>query len=313
MLKTSNLAKFIRKESLDMPTLPKKILTERKLVSSPSSLSPTVVSLNCPNCSCNFYLTTTLPPEKKKEEITIPIVPEEGKEEKKEEGKEEKKEEIYSDYDESGNLKGLRKFNKLKLEEKCFSAAIVGTRRSGKTRLMTDLVNVQQYDDVLIFKGHNFPTELEAKLSVVLAQESWFIGLEGKNFIDAMEKIMDYQKLFPENKVLVFFDDMLHVERKTLQHPKVCKFFESTYPMNVSVLLSAQSVKSILPSMRPSFNLFFFFKEYNRTATKDIFDICGNTLLAKDFYGVLDHFTDNYGALVYHKHSTKGELYWYKV
>jgi hypothetical protein len=331
MLKASNLAKFIRKEKL---TFSKINFDEHKLaLNNSSSSSAFSVVTQCPNCHHELKLSLSCGQkiEEKEEKILIPSATSNmNLEKKRKEGEKDEKVDFPS-----ANVTGLCQFDKDKFindsVNQHFTAAFVGPKCSGKSVAIADLasslltaVNVDRkgeskidnYDDVLIFKSHQVNTVLDRKLSNVLDKECWFEDVDDKLFIHYVGRILEYQKLFGKNKILIIVDDLMGRLDKRTKCDTIVKdlFFNFRHQQwRTSILYSAQVINDILPSYRGNADYFFFFKISDKKLIRKTFELCGKEIIkmnSSTFEEVFRYFTNNYGILVYR---SGVQLFWWKA
>jgi hypothetical protein len=301
MFKTSNLAKFIRKEKLAFSKI---IFDENKLVDN----KLTVIS--CPNCNHEFKLSPNV--ETKVSENKEKIETVETKETNIADEEETKNElDGYQQIKENGRC---QQFDEKKFVENAktshFSAAFVGKKAGGKTITITHLLsslNLKEYNDILIFKSHDQITPLETKFrDTILDKECWFEKVDDKSFISAVEKITEYQTLFPKNRILIIMEDLVpKLSKTTMKNHDISNLFVNNHhePLNASIIFSTQHLADILPSHRGNFDYFFFFgNRRSEELTRKILKFCGgNRLLGMsftEFSNVFNFYTDNYGSLV---------------
>ena len=192
----------------------------------------------------------------------------------------------------------FNKFNPTTMNN--FMAAIIGARNTGKTTLAANLLKLlsHKFNDVIIFSYS--PLILDSLQGLFPDNCYYFLDDENIDAIEVINKIIEYQKLFPTNRTLILFDNFLFDKdvRKSKEIETICL---NSRCLNISCIFTIQYIKDMMQNLRRNVNYIFSIGRLVPDQMKILQDWIDYVNVEKgEFFSVYENLTGDHGVFVCH-------------
>ena len=150
------------------------------------------------------------------------------------------------------------------------TTVIVAKKFSGKSNLIIDLINPDEFDNVFLITG----TSHTNRLSGLVKSDDFILDNISDEFI---RRLLEHQVENPEQATLLIFDDIIGLDNNIRKVRKMDKLGASGRNFNISMVISVQELVAISPTIRRNTEYYFF----------------GN-----NFQGVIETIAKAFGSLV---------------
>ncbi len=128
---------------------------------------------------------------------------------------------------------------------------IVAKKFSGKSNLILDLINPDEFDNVFLITG----TSHTNRLSSLVKSEDFILDNISDEFI---RRLLEHQVENPDQKTLLIFDDVIGLDNEIRKVRKMNKLGASGRNFNISMVISVQELVAISPTIRRNTEYYFF-------------------------------------------------------
>ena len=128
---------------------------------------------------------------------------------------------------------------------------IVAKKFSGKSNLILDLINPDEFDNVFLITG----TSHTNRLSSLVKSEDFILDNISDEFI---RRLLEHQVENPDQKTLLIFDDVIGLDNEIRKVRKMNELGASGRNFNISMVISVQELVAISPTIRRNTEYYFF-------------------------------------------------------